>query len=63
MASTEDRFVRLGLDAKTHSKFRILAATQGRSMAKVAREVVSNFVEERSAEAEARRGEGKRSKR
>ena len=56
MSYHEDRIVRLALDPKVHQRFRVVAAEEGASMAKVARRVVEGFVEARSAEREAEKG-------
>jgi hypothetical protein len=62
MSSNDDRMVRLPLDAVTHRRFRMIAAEQGKPMARVARAIVTDYVAARSAETEARRGEVKRAK-
>jgi hypothetical protein len=55
MACADDKFVRLPLDPRTHSRFRVIAAEQGRPMSKVARAIVEGYVAERSAGREVER--------
>jgi hypothetical protein len=50
MSSTDDKLVRLPLDARTHSRFRMIAAARGKPMSQVARAIVEDFVEARSVE-------------
>jgi hypothetical protein len=56
MSCSEDKLVRLPLDAKTHTRFRLIAAARGKPMSQVARAIVEGYVAEREAEAEVKRG-------